>query len=147
MADRIFIDTWGWLTLRDKSEKNHREIAELFIEWISDGHLLYTTDYVLDETITLLFKRLSPFKAQESLELIFKAREEDEFQLEFVSPERFFQTCAMRKKFGDKPDISFTDLSSMVVMKELDITQILTQDGHFGHVNLGFQLVPKQKNP
>jgi predicted nucleic acid-binding protein len=38
--------------------------------------------------------------------------------------------------------ISFTDLTSMVVMKELGIMSILTDDDHFVHVGMGFQKVP-----
>ncbi|MCL5995064.1 MAG: hypothetical protein M1546_03285 [Chloroflexi bacterium] len=48
----------------------------------------------------------------------------------------------LRLKFSDKPDISFTDLTSMVVMTELGITQIMTADAHFTHVGMGFQCVP-----
>jgi predicted nucleic acid-binding protein len=42
-------------------------------------------------------------------------------------------------KFQDKPRISFTDLTSMVVMTEMGITSILTQDEHFTQVGMGFQ--------
>ncbi|MCV3214470.1 hypothetical protein OGM63_13265 [Plectonema radiosum NIES-515] len=45
-------------------------------------------------------------------------------------------------KFLDKPLISFTDLTSMVVMQECKITTILTKDAHFTHVGMGFELVP-----
>ena len=61
---------------------------------------------------------------------------------------RFMKAQSLRVKFIDKPYISFTDLTSMIVMKELGIRQILTQDAHFMQVNLGFERVPsleKQK--
>ena len=46
------------------------------------------------------------------------------------------------KYFVDKPDISFTDLTSMVVMLALGITHIVTADAHFLKVGEGFQLLP-----
>lgn len=62
--------------------------------------------------------------------------------LEWITPERFQATQTLRQKFYDKPNISFTDLTSMVVMNEMSISAILTGDAHFTHVGLGFQLLP-----
>jgi predicted nucleic acid-binding protein len=63
-------------------------------------------------------------------------------QLEWITVDRFDQIRTLRLKFQDKPLISFTDLSSMVIMQELNITAILTADAHFSHVGLGFQRAP-----
>jgi predicted nucleic acid-binding protein len=123
--------------------KKHTEASQLFCNHISRNRLIYTTDYVLDETFTLFFKRLSSFKAQSSADLILNAIYDGQIQLERISPDRFQTTCEFRKRFQDKPSISFTDLSSMVVMQELDIQHILTGDAHFTHVNLGFLVIPE----
>lgn len=48
----------------------------------------------------------------------------------------------LRLIYLDKPDISFTDLTSMVVMLELRIEHIVTADAHFLKVGEGFQLLP-----
>ncbi len=50
----LFIDTWGWLTLGSKREMRHQEVST-FYRSISGS--VYTTDYVLDETFTLMFRR------------------------------------------------------------------------------------------
>lgn len=97
---------------------------------------------MLDETFMLLFKRLSSSQAKESMELLLNSVKEGLINLEFITPERFMKTKVMRFKYEDKPNISFTDLSSMVVMKELKVTHILTDDSHFTHVGLGFNIVP-----
>jgi len=139
---KLFIDTWGWLTLRDKKETRHREVTDYYDNFCSTGGLIYTTDYVLDETFTLLFRRLPFSQAKESMELIFNSTEEGDLNVEFITPERFSRTKSLRIMFNDKPRISFTDLSSMVVMDDLAISQILTSDAHFIHVGKGFQIVP-----
>ena len=53
----------------------------------------------------------------------------------------FRQTVKLRVKYKDKPEISFTDLTSMVVMQELELKRILTEDRHFEHIGLSFELV------
>jgi len=77
------------------------------------------------------------------MNLLFQAIEENRIQLEWITSERFYRTKGFRERFMDKPEISFTDLSSMVVMQELKISYIMTGDAHFGHVNLGFKIIPE----
>ena len=48
---RLFIDTWGWLTLRDKSESRHAEVSRFYRDFRRHKGTAYTSDYVLDETI------------------------------------------------------------------------------------------------
>jgi len=33
----LFVDTWGWLTMRDRSESRHREIKTAFDRFIKSG--------------------------------------------------------------------------------------------------------------
>jgi predicted nucleic acid-binding protein len=63
-------------------------------------------------------------------------------QIQWVTPERFERAKELRLKYQDKPKISFTDLTSMVIMKELDLKEIMTGDEHFKHVGMGFQHKP-----
>ena len=67
---KLFVDTWGWLTLHDKRETQHRKVVNLYNDFRSQGGYIYTTDYVLDETFTLLFKRLPFLHARKSLEIL-----------------------------------------------------------------------------
>lgn len=143
MNNGIFIDTWGWLSLRDKKEDSHHEAAKLYKDYEKRGDVICTTDYVFDETFTLFFKKLSPEAARESMNLLFKAIEDSRIKLEWITSERFYRIKELRERFLDKPDISYTDLSSMVVMQELGISDIMTGDAHFGHVNLGFKKIPE----
>ena len=102
----------------------------------------YTSDYVLDETITLLFRWLPFEMAKESLEKIEKASLDLYLRLECITPERFEKAKRLRFKFQDKPLISFTDLTSAVVMQERRLIQIVTEDDHFTHLGMGFQRIP-----
>lgn len=139
---KLFVDTWGWLTLRDRKELRHRETVDFYHDFRAQGGQLYTTDYVLDETLTIQFKRLPFPQAWEALQLLEEAIQTGSLKLEWITPDRFQRTKALRLNLQDKPLISFTDLSSMVVMQELDISLILTGDAHFTHVGFEFQNVP-----
>ena len=138
----IFINTWGWLTLRDRREARHREVDRFYREVRRRRDSVYTSDYVLDETITLLFRRLPFVRAKESLQYIQQAIVEGYLRLEWLTPQRFEKALELRYRFQDKPRISFTDLTSMVVMSERGIEEILTEDDHFLHVGMGFRQAP-----
>lgn len=139
---KLFIDTWGWIVLGNKREPRHTELTVLYSSWKKQKGMSYTTDYVLDETFTLLFRRLSFTEAKKSLDVIDLAIKEGYLRLERITAERFEKAKSLRIKIQDKPRISFTDLTSMVVMAEIGITNILTQDDHFAQVGMAFQKIP-----
>jgi predicted nucleic acid-binding protein len=138
----LFVDTWGWVVLHNKRETKHDEVKAFYRQYRLSGANIYTTDYVLDETLTLLFRRLPLDLAKTSMKSINDAIEQGYLHLEWMSAPRFEETKVLRLRFDDKPRISFTDLTSMVVMKELGVKDIVTGDEHFEHVGMGFQRKP-----
>jgi uncharacterized protein len=139
--DRLFVDTWGWLTLRDKGERRHQDIATAFETFQQSGGAICTSDFVLDETLTLLFRRLPFAAARESMELLTACLDEGSLVSIPINAPRFKAAQQLRLRYQDKPAISFTDLTSMVVMQEFEIGKILTEDNHFTQVGLGFELI------
>lgn len=142
MTNSILIDTWGWLTLNDAGERRHQEVVSLYRALQKQKTLIYTTTFILDETFTLFFKRLNPYQAQQSMLKLSAAFSTEQFQLIQIDEVRFIQAQALRLKYLDKPQISFTDLTSIVVMQEFSINTVLTEDAHFTQVGLGFERVP-----
>lgn len=139
---KLFIDTWGWLELRDRRSPRHKEVRSFYDNIQRQGAIAYTTDYVLDETLTRLFSRLHFQAAEESLDLIQQTISSGFLRLEWITEERFNLAVKLRRRYKDKPRISFTDLTSMVAMLELGITDVLTEDDHFIQVGLGFNKIP-----
>ena len=138
----LFIDTWGWVALHNRREPRHGEVKAFYREYRLRGKKIYTTDYVLDETLTLLFRRLPLEQAKKSMESIDDAIAQGYLYLEWINYSRFEETKTLRLKFDDKPRISFTDLTSMVVMKELGVKSILTDDDHFVQLGFDFEKMP-----
>lgn len=142
MKERLFIDTWGWIVIHNKREPRHAEVDDFYRRWRLNGGSIFTTDYVLDETFTLFFRRLPFSVAKGSMGFLDEAIREGYLILEWITHERFEKAKDLRLRFRDKPKISFTDLTSMVVMKELEVISILTEDEHFTQVGMGFEKVP-----
>jgi predicted nucleic acid-binding protein len=138
MSDRLFIDTWGWVVLYNKREPRHKEANTFYRKFRLHGGKIYTSDYVLDETFTLLFKRVAGKSAADALRLIQLACTQGYVEIVPVSPQLFERAIQLRLKLHDKPGISFTDLTSMLVMKEQGIPLILTEDDHFSQVSMSF---------
>lgn len=137
----LFIDTWGWLALRDEEDPGFPGANEALWAAVEEGRRFYTTDYVLDETITAIYGNYG-VKGERVLDDLLAILKKCDVGIETISSERFEKAVAFRRRYRDKPKTSFTDLTTMVVMRELGITNILTGDQHFAQVNLGFRLVP-----
>jgi len=86
---------------------------------------------------------MAPFTAAGRFsEAIFEASHQGQLDIEQITPERFTRAWRLRLRYHDKPRISFTDLTSFVVMRELGLHRVLTGDTHFEQVGLGFVRVP-----
>lgn len=139
MPNLVLMDTWGRLALGHRRDSHHREINALYKELRSGDACIYTTDYVLDEVMTLLFRREVFEEAVRFMEGIFQAVEAGQLIVERITSDRFTSAWRLRKRLQDKPKISFTDLTSMIVMKERGIKEVLTEDEHFIQVGMGFR--------
>jgi len=121
MKNKLFIDTWGWVVIHNKREPRHAEVNRFYRNFRFEKGEVYTIDYVFDETITLLFRRLPFDLARDSLMLLNESFEKGYVNLEWISPERFEEAKKLRLKFMDKPMISFTDFTSMAITKRAQV--------------------------
>jgi predicted nucleic acid-binding protein len=136
---KLFVDTWGWLVLEDSRDLSHQAASRTYAEAARMSGNVFTSKFVLDETITLLFRR-RPF--EEAARFIKGLLTSPSIEVEEITADRFRQAYDLRLAFRDKPDISFTNLTTMIVARELKITDILSGDRHFLQAGLGFRLLP-----
>lgn len=123
----VLIDTAGWACLLDRREAKHGEAVRLMAECSQLRRPLVTTDYVVDETATLLVARRAGGLLGEFFELIGRSAA---LTLTPVGPGRFREACGYLLKHRDQ-GYSFTDVTSFIVMRELGMTDALTEDRHF----------------
>jgi uncharacterized protein len=136
---KIFVDTWGWLVLADPNDARHSQTVACFEEFSGRPGGVLTSNFILNETFTLLFRRRPHREALNFSEGLLRSAF---IRIEPVTEERFLKAFELRKRFSDKPRISYTDLSSMAIMVELKVTDVLTADAHFSHVGFGFRVQP-----
>jgi predicted nucleic acid-binding protein len=127
MASEIFIDTSGFYALLVRGDDQHSRAAEILREAARRKRGFITTDYVLDETATLLLAR---GYAGVLASLFGRVLESEACRLIWMDAHYFDKT---RQLFLKNPERrwSFTDCFSFAVMKELRLRDTLSKDSHF----------------
>ena len=132
----FFVDTSGWCAVYDRSDNNHGKALAFWQKMAPSTGTLYTSDYVLDEALTLLRVRTGHTVAVEFGRLILAS---EVVKIIPVSASRWQKAWELFIKYGDK-DFSFTDCTSFIIMQELNLKEVLAFDHHFRQ--MGFILLP-----
>ena len=127
MKNETFVDTSGFYALLIRREDKHRKATRFLKNASKDRGTFVTTDYILDETATLLKARGHAHLLDRFFEIIFSSRA---CRVEWMDPERFDATMTDFLKYRDH-GWSFTDCFSFRLMKELRISEAITKDKHF----------------
>lgn len=128
MAPRdVFVDTAGFLSLWDPGDACHAASITRQAELHANRRRFFTTEHVVDETVTLLLVRHSHEAATDFLTTIERS---EALRLEWVGPERFQAAAMLSRRHKDK-EWSFTDCVSFVVMRESRVMDAFTADHHF----------------
>jgi len=127
MANEIFVDTSGFYALVVKDDDKHAAAQRAMRDARRRKRLFVTTDYVLDETATLLKARGFVHLLRPMFEIMDASQA---FRIEWTDSERFHANQAFFLKHADQA-WSFTDCLSFLVMSELSLREALTKDAHF----------------
>ena len=126
-AHDVFMDSAGFLALWDAADEHHPDAVRIQKELFSKRRRFLTTDYVVDETVTLLRMRHSHAAAVDFLESIERS---EALHLEWIGAARFPAATSLFRTHADKK-WSFTDCVSFAIMHELKIREAFTTDHHF----------------
>jgi uncharacterized protein len=120
----IFVDTGAWFAAAVPSDPNHSAASQ----WLAGNtEPLLTTNYVVDETLTLLRARGERTRALMLGEGFFNSQLAEIYTL---AEDDIVLAWEVFKRFDDK-DWSFTDCTSKVVIERLRIQQAFVFDNHF----------------
>ena len=127
MAREVFVDTSGFYALLVKKDDMHKRAAEHLHQAERRRAAFVTTDYVLDETVTLLCARGHGHLVQPLLQATLKS---EACTVTWTGPEDFLRTATFLAKHLDQ-GWSFTDCLSFQIMKARRLRDALTKDEHF----------------
>jgi predicted nucleic acid-binding protein len=133
----LFVDTAGWMACADAADPDHQTACAARDDWLEHSGLLITSDYVIDETLTLLRYRLGLDAAEQWWYDIAASRR---VLHQLIHEERAERARGIFFRYRDK-DFSFTDCTSFALMRELRIREALSTDKHFRQA--GFQMLPR----
>jgi len=120
----IFVDTSAWFASTVPSDTNYRSASS----WVNQNtQPLLTTDYIVDETLTLLRSRGEVQRAISLGEAFFSGALT---AIYYLNEEDIRGAWQVFRQFSDK-EWSFTDCTSRVVMTKLGLIQAFTFDHHF----------------
>lgn len=120
----IFVDTGAWFAAAVPSDPDHPAASR----WLAaNAGPLLTTDYIVDETLTLLRARGERTRALLIGEVFFDGRLAEIHRLDESDITLSWEVF---KRFDDK-GWSFTDCTSLVLMRRLGISQAFAFDAHF----------------
>jgi predicted nucleic acid-binding protein len=135
MTSKLFVDTGAFLARAISADGHHSAASRLWEELAKNSIQLYSSEHVLDETLTLLARRAGYGYAASWGELHLESQ-----NIRWLSPRSADLTTALRamRKYADQA-VSFTDCVSSVLMRREGIKRVFTFDRHFGY--MGFSMM------
>jgi len=126
----IFIDTSAWDAIEDSKDTNH-EVALNFAETIAGKYRLVTTNFILDETYTLLLMNVGY-----NCVLRFKHNIDEMSKLGVITVihlSKLLEETAWEvfEQFNIDKKWSFTDCTSKVIIEQKNIQEVFAFDHHF----------------
>lgn len=139
---RLFLDTGAIVALHNKDDEHHAETKKLF-DRIAAGELsvtkLYSSDYILDESITTCYARTANRKlATELGRALLESKSIIMLKVDQAMLEEAWRVFSQR--FLDVP-LSFTDCTTYALVQAHSIPHIFSFDSDFD--KLGLNRVPK----
>jgi len=135
---RLFVDTGAWCALYDRSDVHHARASAFLQEIKRQKAQLITSDYVLDESLTLLRFRAGHKEAVEFGRWVLQS------QLVKVinADEKTWQSAwDLFVRYDDK-HFSFTDCTSFAIMRQLGLLNAFAFDRNFEQA--GFVMLPSE---
>jgi len=121
----IFLDTGIFFGAFNVEDVNHSSAQKIYLS-VFDGNYgaVFTSDYIIDETITLLKVKASPEVALKFLNSAL----ESAMSIIVVDEKIFKESTRVFERYYSKRGISFTDATTVAVLQLLEIDWLASFD-------------------
>ena len=126
MSERVFVDTSAYYALADRSDMRHESAVATAHHLSENGSDLFTSNFVVVETYTLILNRLGRDSATQALTRIYASTTRTIRATE--ADKRRGREIVVQQK--DK-DYSLVDAISFVIMERMHLRLAWTYDHHF----------------
>ena len=139
--DAVFVDTSAWDAIEDGDDHAHTDTLHCKEDLTQQRKRLYTTNFVLDETFTLLLLNIGYTCTVTFKQTIDQLRSGGILTVVHVTEEIECAAWEVFERFNQDKTWSFTDCTTKVVMDRLGISQVFAFDHHFEQ--MGFVRIPQ----
>lgn len=140
MKPAFFYDTWALVALADRRDAAHAVAVRIDEELERQQYTAVTTDYVLDEAVTLIHSAAGAKASLAFLEVIEARAVSQELMVSPVGQTRRARAVEVFCRLApEERRLSFTDATSFAVMAELGIELVFTADRHFHRAGSGIR--------
>jgi predicted nucleic acid-binding protein len=122
----VFVDTRVWFAKFVPDDPNHSRVTAWFD---ANTEQVLTTDYCVDEVLTLFVARRRPSQALIAGKVLL---EDGLVDIHFITKEQIARAWILFKR-RSASGWSFTDCTSKIVIDDLNIQTAATLDDHFRH--------------
>ena len=129
----IFVDSGAWFARFVPDDPNHAVVADWFA---ANDEPLVTSNYCVDETLTLLSARKRPKLAKEVGKELF---DETVSRLHFLTSDQIRRAWILFQQRAAS-GWSFTDCTSKIVIDDLQMRSAVALDQHFRQ--FGIKILP-----
>lgn len=137
-ARRVFVDTQGWAEIFHALALHHAQAVDFLLQAQANGWELVTSHLVLSELVPLLHSRNFRLPQQQILTIITGIRALPNVTEVFIDPALDRQAWNLLYANPQQP-WSHVDATSMMVMRQAGIVEVLTADRHFAQA--GFTIL------
>ncbi|MBI2326685.1 PIN domain-containing protein [Candidatus Curtissbacteria bacterium] len=138
MQNTVFIDTSAFAAIYNRKDQYH-EAAQKKLAVLDRGdHLLVTSNYIVNETLTLLLAREGFEPAFKFGKRVFEGR--PDFHIRSLDWQDDISAWQIFKKYNRDKKWSFVDCTSYALMKDMEIKTVFTFDNR-DFRQMGFKIL------
>lgn len=135
----VFIDTSGWIALLSRDDRMHEQALARYDDMVQTGSRLFTNNYVVDETATLLRYRLGLSTALDFHQMLWNAVDARRLRVVWVDEKSESEAWSLLDQYRDVR-LSLTDAACAVTARKARINEVFGCDSDFEA--MGFIVVP-----